>query len=137
MTIQAIATTPQVAAQGHIEDSDFCKVVCSIPLIGDVFSIARELNIHHTISGTNDASKLIQLIDLKNNQQQENINRRLLTTALIVTGIAMRTIPESYIWGPAICVACILVESSMIRHNADVKRALQQSGNSRLRTQIW
>lgn len=70
------------------ENSTFLKAISCVPVVGIVVSLFQEISLGRKITETKDPAKLIELMELKNQYKFANAVRNLLTSVLIVAGIA-------------------------------------------------
>lgn len=65
------------------------RIIHCVPIIGNYLSNNLEATLNYNISLTTRASKLVELINVKNQLKIASIVRSLLLAALIISGIAL------------------------------------------------
>ena len=114
-----------------LENATFLKAITCIPLLGALFSFFPEMTLAQEINNTetSDTSRLIKLINIKNQYKAAAVVSYLLATALVVTAIALHILP---IVGPVIGISIWLglagLEIFKIYHNKKVLNELQSTG---------
>jgi hypothetical protein len=127
------------------EDSIVCKAVSSLPIIGVIpyllkeLSLARQIKmaVNREMSGSSvEIKKVIRLIEVKNHYKVAAIIQVVLIIALLATlmgvGILHNTIPLS-VGGASIAVlmSILAVHGYRIHHNREVKAELNSKGMRR------
>lgn len=115
------------------EDSIFLKLLSCIPLFGIIPAVINECSLQKKAQQTEDPARLIKVINVKNHYKIASIARKLLTVALIITGVALGVLTGGLGIGVAIGAAIIgscfvSIYSYRIHKNKQLIHELQTTG---------
>lgn len=113
------------------EDSAVMKEISCIPFLGILPSFIQEVSLARQIRNTTNVSRLIALINVKNEYKTANIARNLLTAALIITGIAFGILSHGIIFGTVttlLLASIARLEYEKINRNKAMISELQNAG---------
>lgn len=133
----------RVPSTGIEEDSTLLKAISCIPVVWPLFSFIQENSLAEQITRTGDPSRLIELINVKNQYKILRVATSLFITALLVSGIAPGIIgfvafglsapivSASPTWlyiVTALYIGAVGVEIYRINHNNQIVNELQTTG---------
>jgi|GEM_PF-7066039 len=118
-------------------DSELTNAICSSPIFGVLFSIFRDNAVQSSIHETDNVPALIEMIDMRKRHITANLSRDLRDIALVTTGVALRVFDTQLCWLTLLQMVDYPIQIAIIKHNEKVRKALLETRDPALRTNIW
>lgn len=136
-TVIPFPRLPDLVRPIPAEDTAFSRILCGSPIIGGFFSLFRDCVIKENIRQIDEVPTLLGMIDLRNRQLSADINRNVIDIALVTSAIALGVIDVSCVWVPTLIALNSLTLSYRIDENTEIRRVLQRTQDSDLKTEVW